>query len=77
MRALGGWAFCGYISGDYEDSKRYEIFRRYNLLKGIIKRTVMYTKLEVLPDISHALGIGALPTMTAPGIRKPLGKPRL
>lgn len=63
-----------YIADDYEDSKRFEIFRRYSKLKGIIKRTVMYTKLEVLPDISHALGIASMAVMTAPGIRKPLGQ---
>lgn len=61
-------------SGDYEDSKRYEVFRRYRLLKGIIKRAVMYTKLEVLPNISTALGISSLATMTAPGIRRPVGR---
>ena len=62
------------ITGEYEESKNFEIFRRYARLKGMIKRTVMYTKLEVLPDVTHALGTGSLVLMTAASIRKPLGK---
>lgn len=61
--------------GEYEDSKSFEPFRRYSRLKGMIKRTVMYTKLEVLPDVTHALGTGSLVLMTAPSMsmRKQLG----
>lgn len=62
-----------YFLGEYEESKNFEIFRRYNRLKGMIKRTVMYTRLEILPDVTHALGTGSLILMTAPSIRKQLG----
>lgn len=40
----------------------------------MVKRTVMYTKLEVLPDVTHALGTGSLVLMTAASMRKPLSK---
>ncbi|KAF6030720.1 hypothetical protein EB796_010971 [Bugula neritina] len=60
------------VKGEYEDSKNYEIIRRYTRLKGMIKRTVMYARLEVLPEVSHAIGVNSLVLMMTPGVRKPL-----
>lgn len=49
------------LKGEYEDSKQYEMFRRYRHLKGMIKRTVMYVRLGTAPDeVSGGLGLGQL-----------------
>lgn len=52
-----------FFLGEYEESKNFEMFRRYTKLKGVIKRCVMYTKLGTLPDVSCALGMGGMMMM--------------
>lgn len=48
------------------------MFRRYNCLKKTIRHTVMYLKLDVLPDVTHALGgTGSLLLLTSNGSRRP------
>ena len=48
------------FTGEYEEGKSYEIFRRYTMLKGTIKRAIMYTKLGTLPNVTRALRMGGL-----------------
>lgn len=57
---LKAFLFSLSFVGEYEESKSFEVFRRYNKLKGMIKRTVMYTRLGVVPDVSSAIGLGGL-----------------
>jgi len=49
------------LARDYEDSKDYDPVRRYEKLKGMIKRTIMHVKLN--PDeplATHDTGVGGL-----------------
>ena len=44
------------MSREYEDSKDLDFIRRYALLKGMIKRTIMHLKLQNQED--HGSGTG-------------------
>ncbi|WAQ97062.1 hypothetical protein MAR_029752 [Mya arenaria] len=49
------------LTRDYEDSKSYDPLRRYERLKGMIKRTIMHLKLNPdEPNTIQAVGVGGL-----------------
>lgn len=58
-----------HFTGEYEEAKNYEFFRRYTKLKGVIKRCVMYTKLGTLPDVTCAISMGGV-MMIGAGINR-------
>ncbi|XP_060556181.1 uncharacterized protein LOC132716869 isoform X1 [Ruditapes philippinarum] len=50
-----------HLSRDYEDSKGYDPLRRYEKLKGMIKRTIMHLRLNPdEPNTVQNIGIGGL-----------------
>ncbi len=42
------------LSREYEDSKEVDYFRRYRLLKGMIKRSILYLKLRENDDSNQS-----------------------
>ena len=49
------------LDREYEDSKGYDPLRRYEILKGMVKRTIMHLRLNPdEPNASAGLGIGGL-----------------
>jgi hypothetical protein len=41
------------LSREYEDSKEVDVIRRYGMLKGMIKRSVLHLKLTGADDPNH------------------------
>lgn len=50
-----------HLTRDYEDSKGYDPLRRYEKLKGMVKRTIMHLKLNPdEPNMVQNIGLGGL-----------------
>ena len=50
-----------HLSRDYEDSKGYDPLRRYEKLKGMVKRTIMHLRLNPdEPNTVQNIGVGGL-----------------
>ena len=49
------------LSRDYEESKAFDPLRRYERLKGMVKRTIMHLRLNPdEPNAIQAIGVGVL-----------------
>lgn len=50
-----------HLSRDYEESKGYDPLRRYEKIKGMVKRTVMHLRLNPdEPNTIQSFGVGGL-----------------
>ncbi|XP_067945925.1 uncharacterized protein [Watersipora subatra] len=56
------------VQSEYEETKDYDMVKRYQKLKGVIKRCLTYVRLGILPDTSGAVvSLSNVSQSAAPG----------